>query len=193
MYSHLPSITGGRSSNRNLNTRHAVDIYMICNFFILLFFIFSLFLYFSRLHYFLHALSLCFFQLSFTLCFLHFTLFDRQRTNQGPETRQRLVNNLELKTSDYRVEALFWWYMSRQRGAREVASRFRLGFVQQINCRFCADEPKTIYYSISLLNGSLFVTSARGKWHNQIGNCLVSKSITSRQNLVVKNHLLFEN
>jgi len=94
-----------------------------------------------------HSVFVCLFVFTF-LCLVG----TEQR--EGPETRQRLMRDLEPEPSDYRVRALFWWFMRRHRGVREVASRLGLGFVQQINCRLCAIEPATICNSISLLNGS---------------------------------------
>jgi hypothetical protein len=130
-----------------------------------------------------YSLSLC---VCLPLCF-HFTLFDRYRTKGRSRDPPEAYEGSRTRT--LWLQSASFVLMIHEKAQRCEGSGITIGI------GFCATDKLQVVcdwtgnHLLPCLSSEwviVFVNLARGKWHNQVRNSIVSKSITSRQNVVVK-------
>jgi len=148
-----------------------------------------MFLYFYLLHYFFYDLLLCLFA-----CCFHFTLFGKYRTKGRSRDPPKAYEGSQTRTLWLQSASFVLMIHEKAQSCEGRGITIGIGFCAtdklQVVCDWTGNH-LLLYLASDWV--TVFVTSARGKWHNKARNSLVSKSITSRQNVFVKNHLLFEN
>jgi len=147
-----------------------------------------------------------FYIISFTICycvsfyshsvlfFFHFTLFGRFRTKGRPRDSLKAYEGSQTRALWLQNASFVLMIHEKSDSCEGRRITIGIGFCAtdklQVVCDWTGNH-LLLYLASDWV--TVFVTSARGKWHNKIRNYLVSKSITSRKNVVVKNHLLLEN
>ena len=127
------------------------------------------------------------------LCF-HFTVFGRYRTKGRSRDPPKAYEGSRTRTPWLQSASFVLMIHEKAERCGGRGIMIGIGFCAtdklQVVCDWTGNH---LLFCLASEWVTVFVTSARGKWRNPVRNSLVSKIITSRQNAVVKNHVLFEN